>query len=79
MQLLGRLIAAEPRTFGGDWMRNPTAFSLVERRIAHTLAQLRPEGDPGPMPDHEVKGIVDRMLVAAGMIEPPAELQEDVP
>jgi hypothetical protein len=73
MQLLGRVIAAEPRTFGGDWMRNPTAFALIEKRIAYALARLRPPGGPGPMPDHEVTGLVDRMLVAARMIEPPTE------
>lgn len=65
MQLIGRIIAAEPRTFGDGWTRNPTAFALLERRIAHALAQLRPKGDPEPLPDEQVNGPIDRLIEAA--------------
>jgi hypothetical protein len=66
IQLLGRLVAAEPRTFGSEWMRNPTAFALIERQIDYALERQRPKGDPEPIPDEQVKGPVDRLLAARG-------------
>ena len=65
MQLLGRIVAAEPRTFGDGWTRNPTAYALMEKRIAHAFAQLRPKGDPEPIPDQEVYGPIGRLIEAA--------------
>jgi hypothetical protein len=65
MQLIGRIVAAEPRTFGDGWTRNPTAYALMEKRIAHAFAQLRPKGDPEPIPDQQVCGPIDRLIEAA--------------
>jgi hypothetical protein len=65
MALLGQLVAAGPRTFGSDWTNNPTGFALIEKRIAHALAQLRPKGDPGAMPNEQVYGPIDRLVEVA--------------
>jgi hypothetical protein len=68
MQLISRIVSAEPRTFGDGWTRDPTAFALAEQRIAYALAQLRPAGDPGPMPEDQVRGPVNRFLEVATKI-----------
>jgi hypothetical protein len=62
MQLFGRIIAAEPRTFGDGWTSNPTAFAVTEKQITYALEQLRPGGDPGPIPEDQIRRPVDRWL-----------------
>jgi hypothetical protein len=82
LRLLGRITRGAPGARGmdieDDWADDPTAFSIAERSIKHALERLRPAGDPLPLTGESPEGRVDRLLVALGKIEPPAEWREDV-
>jgi hypothetical protein len=78
MHMLGRIISGAPRTFAAPWMRSPTAFGLIGRRIAYLLEQLQPTGDPVEIPDERVQEPVNRLLAALGKIPPPPERKEAI-